>query len=199
MKEQVDKFINEVKDPKYFGRKLKNNPEVEKYVEEYSKTYNTKSVNESLYNIHNNTTPYKCSCGNDSVFNTFNKGYNKFCGNSCPDKVKHAQDRLAEHWKDPANVDAMLQKKEKTVMEKYGVSHTMKDKTINDRRKATNVEKYGESCPLKADVVKDKIKNTCIEKYGVDTGFKLDSIQKKAKETMMRNNRERQVNSTDMH
>ena len=96
-------------------------------------------------------------------------------------------------------------KQKKTMMERYGVEHSLQSKQIyekfentleerygsrklrvafDSKIKATNREKYGHDSHLKDDNIRQKIEQTNKEKYGGPSPFHNDNIQKKAKDTV---------------
>lgn len=75
------------------------------------------------------------------------------------------------------------QRLQKAMMEKYGVDHPSKLKSIRDKRKQTMLDKYGVTHNFQMDEVKKKIKQTNIEKYGVDHALKKPEILEKQYKT----------------
>jgi len=75
------------------------------------------------------------------------------------------------------------QRLQKAMMEKYGVDHASKVKSIRDKRKQTMLDKYGVTHNFQMDEVKKKIKQTNIEKYGVDHALKKPEILEKQYKT----------------
>ena len=57
-------------------------------------------------------------------------------------------------------------KKEKTALEKYGVTSFSQTEEFKEKNVKTCIEKYGFSNPNKLKKIREKIKETCLEKYG---------------------------------
>ena len=89
-----------------------------------------------------------------------------------------------------------------TNLKKYGVEHSLQNKTIANKMKQTklqrygnenyiniekiketNLKKYGAACSLASRKVKEKIKQTNLEKYGVENVFQSEIIKDKIKQT----------------
>lgn len=102
-------------------------------------------------------------------------------------------------------------KRQKTCIEKYGVSCVFESELIKDKIKSTNLEKYGVENPsqsveikqkkietslknygvehpLQSEIVKNQIKETNLEKYGVDSPMKILEISQKSVATRIINN-----------
>ena len=57
-------------------------------------------------------------------------------------------------------------KKEKTTLEKYGVTSFSQTEEFKEKNVKTCIERYGVSNPNKLKEIREKIKETCLEKYG---------------------------------
>lgn len=66
-------------------------------------------------------------------------------------------------------------------MNKYGVEHPTKSKTVKEKQKQTNLKKYGSTSCLQNKEVNKKSKETMIKKYGTEYFTKSD----KYKETLL--------------
>ena len=69
------------------------------------------------------------------------------------------------------------EKIKKTIQKKYGVDNVSQNNTIKEKKINTFKNKYGVSWGLSSDIVKEKSKCTIIEKYGVDNISKLENIK----------------------
>ncbi len=87
--------------------------------------------------------------------------------------------------KNPMHSDDIKNKLKATNLEKYGVEFGLKSKIIQDKVKATNLEKYGVEMPLQSKIIQDKIKETCIKNFGVDNCFKMEEFKQKAKKSLI--------------
>ena len=172
--------------PKSFARYLVNRPHLSAYLnDEYPDASN---VGEQFYLFANNTQIPVCANGKNRVFNSFTKGYFLYCSDSrtCGCRSSGQSKRLAEFWANNPDIKKqMLETKEATCLEKYGVKNHMQNadvvKTIGDNFE----EKYGTRSNTCRSEVREKIKATNIERYGVEMPFMSDEIRKKAKDTFV--------------
>lgn len=78
----------------------------------------------------------------------------------------------------------ILEKKQKTSLEKYGFTHVMKNPATRELLKQQCMDKWGVDNPSKAQLVKDRIRNKFQELYGVDNVSKdpavIEQIRQKA-------------------
>jgi hypothetical protein len=182
-KEQVLDIIKNY-NPKSYSAMIKNRPDLFEYVNHHATAIGARSIPETLYCIYHDSTPVFCTCGNPALFNTFVKGYRKFCGTKC----KTNSQALSDFWKNnPSALKEMLAKKEKTLLKKYGTDNVLKSKEIKDKIKLTNLKKYGVEYPIKSDVVKNKIKQTNQKRYGVDYPLQSLEIQEKTNDSFSKN------------
>ena len=107
-----------------------------------------------------------CVCGKRCKFISLNAGYKKHCSVKCS-----------------VNDKAVIEKKEKTTLKKYGVKNCFQSESIKDKIKKVNLEKYGVEHASCSDIVKDKVKKTCLERYGVDSALKNKEVREKIKKT----------------
>lgn len=120
-----------------------------------------------------------CLCGKHTKFVNIREGYKKYCSNKCS-------------WSD----DNFIEKRKRTLIEKYGVDNVFKSDEIKKKIKDVCLEKYGVEHGMKSDVNKqkmlntrekkygsksyhniEKMKKTCLEKYGVDNVLKSDKFR----------------------
>lgn len=120
----------------------------------------------------------KCFCGkNDSKYHGYDKGFIKYCSNTCRysdktifDKIK--QTNLNKYGHISSFSSEKVRKKHSiNLIKKYGsgVDHVSKISGVKEKIKSTNYKKYGVYVSSKNDDVKTKLKNTkkdiLIEKY----------------------------------
>lgn len=82
----------------------------------------------------------------------------------------------------PIQNPEVWEKKEKTTLEKYGVTNICFLPEAIAKRKQTNLAKYGTETPSSTDIIKEKVAKTNLERYGVTSPMKsprLRSIQAK--------------------
>lgn len=78
--------------------------------------------------------------------------------------------------KDKKNIASL---REKTCLEKYGVSNPSKSKVIRDKTRKTNLDKYGAEYNLCSKDFKEKSKQTCLNKYGVEFANQAQEVKDK--------------------
>lgn len=151
------------------------------------------SIGERIYCIDNNIKePILCYCGNPVKYINYSKGYSKRCSKKCA-------------YSDPK----VIEKRENTCIEKYGVTNFTKTELYLEKTKQTNLKKYGkefylqsEECRLKSEetslqkygfkhhmmspIFMENFKNKIIKKFGVDNISKLDAIKSKKADTFQK-------------
>lgn len=75
-----------------------------------------------------------------------------------------------------------MKRAEETAIKKYGVTHTSKLKTTQDKKAKTCIDIYG-GVGMGADEIKKKIKATNLEKYGHECAAKNEKVKGKIKLT----------------
>lgn len=68
------------------------------------------------------------------------------------------------------------EKKNNTMLERYGHEHALQCDQFRDKKKLTWIENYGVDHPAKSKVVKDKFNKTMIGKYGVKNALENEKI-----------------------
>ena len=98
-------------------------------------------------------------CGKQTKFTSLSGGYKEYCSVKCAKR---------HQFKDPEYLQAMLDKKKKTNLEKYGVEYPMQCEIGHNNFKQAIIDKYGVESYSQTDEYKEKCKHTCLEKYGAD-------------------------------
>ena len=78
-----------------------------------------------------------------------------------------------------------VEKRENTMMERYGVRSALHSKSMKDKKDATCLKIYGNVVVSKTEGAKNKVKNTNKERYGVEHILQIKEIRDKGKETML--------------
>lgn len=167
---------------------LNKNNHIKKYLEDYlSINKNWETIKHILYKICFDIKLPKClNCGKELSFSKRNASY---CSRKCCNSSK-----------------IFLEKKENSILQKYGVKNvqqldniktktkeTIKNKIecdsnywkiIKEKQKNTLIQKYG-SLKDAYEKRNEKTKETCIKKYGVDSVFKLQDVKNKINETLL--------------
>ena len=82
---------------------------------------------------------------------------------------------------------AILEKKKKTNLQKFGVDHPMQLSDTKNKLKQTNLHRYGYENPFLDSEVQKKIKEVNIQKYGVSNPSKNKDVIKKIREKKLNN------------
>jgi hypothetical protein len=186
MLDKLTKLI-EGSDARQFARLLLNQTEVKTYVDDHTKLWSTENASETIYCLVNDVVPTKCPCGKKALFNSYTKGYRKFCSAKCPNKGSAHSKKMVEVWSDQDRLDSMVATWQNTIQERYGVTNVMDDPQIRARVFATNNERYGADMPFQSEVVRDRAKATLLERIGVETPFESAEIRARAEASFIEN------------
>lgn len=148
---------------------MENYPEDYKAASEYSlgTDFENFPFEQKLYNwINGLKSVPKTECGKPRKFVSLKHGYNMFCGFQCACMKRHNKE-----------------KREKTCLEKYGVSNYAKTGECRLKTVKTNMERYGVKCATKLKSAQDKKKTTCLKKYGKEYAQQSDAVKAKIKRT----------------
>ena len=159
----------------------KTYPTIKLWLEEQTISYSPKSVAESVY-ILLRSPPIICNFNQKPTFESYYKGYGKFCKHGCQcHKDAMVQLRASE---DKAQNTA---KYKQTMLDRYGVDNPSKYKESQQKKIQTNLDKYGETNPAKSQIIKDKIKQTTQDNWGVDSPMQSSELINRYKQTMQEN------------
>ncbi len=130
--------------------------------------YSGYALSEQIYLYYNklNTRPKCIICGNPTKFINYKEGWRRTCCKRCAAK-------------DPA----VLEKKQRTCIEKYGVDNANKNEMIKEKAKQTCIDRYGTENGGWSKKAQAKIKQTNKNKYGVEWVMQNDNIKNKSKQT----------------
>lgn len=81
------------------------------------------------------------------------------------------------------NCKCVASKRQKTMLDRYGVRHALQSKKLLDKAGNTWKEKYGVDKLGKINL--DQKKQTCIERYGAETPLASSKVQKKIKDSVL--------------
>lgn len=82
---------------------------------------------------------------------------------------------------------AAVEKRKKTMLERYGGETTFQSKVLRDKYRNTILDKYGVDNPMKNVDIYDKVKHTNLIKYGVENPMSNKDIAKKSASTRSKN------------
>lgn len=127
------------------------------------KLFTTTSIRRKIcYDTHYR----KCECcGNLFMIRDFGDK-RKCCSRSCTELMKK-------------------QRREATMIERYGVPYALQSEIFQDKLKETNLERYGVEHAAQSEDIKKKTKRFFEAKYGVTTPFKMQDFQEKASKTCL--------------
>jgi len=104
----------------------------------------------------------------------------------CPKYGEWTISQLRTLWKyNTGHPAGTKEKKEATFLKKYGVTHPLKSKIIQEKTKQTFLRNYGVDNPLKSSIVKEKVRKTCLERYGVEHVCQSVEFKKQSRKTCM--------------
>jgi very-short-patch-repair endonuclease/endogenous inhibitor of DNA gyrase (YacG/DUF329 family) len=186
MLDKLTKLI-EGSDARQFARLLLNQIEVKTYVDDHTKLWSTENASETIYCLVNDVVTTKCPCGKKALFNSYTKGYRKFCSAKCPNKGSAHSKKMVEVWSDQDRLDSMVATWQNTIQDRYGVTNVMDDPQIRARVFATNNERYGADMPFQSEAVRDRAKATLLERIGVETPFESAEIRARAEASFIEN------------
>lgn len=74
-------------------------------------------------------------------------------------------------------------KAEQTMKERYGVEHALKSEVFLEKSRQTSLEHYGTEYPMQSLVVREHLKDSMMEKYGVENSIFIEGVHDKMKQT----------------
>ena len=126
------------------------------------------------------------TCGKETEFISFAKGYKNFCSDAC--KKKYLSEKTKEFRASQSEEDKArsLEKYHQTCLQKFGVSSASQNTEIKNKRKQTFLKKYGVENPSQSKEIRDKVKQTNLERYGVKNPSQSKEIQERVKQTVLK-------------
>lgn len=125
----------------------------------------------SAYCVLNNKEPKRClHCGKILPVLSFSKGWKDnqiACSKECLSKLNHL----------------VKERREKTMIERYGVSNASLSPELVEKRKETNIKRFGHETPLSNSLVRDKIKKTNLIRYGTESPLSSEKVKEKIRAT----------------
>lgn len=137
-------------------------------------------------------------CGSFLSVLSCKKGYSSdFCNSSCRFEWMRANPKPKKENK-KLSKEEIRQKIERTMLERYGVTHPSYSPELLEKKRQNNIKKFGVGCHLlrdemkarsasaireKQDSIREKIRDTCMERYGVSHSSKSETVKNKVKQT----------------
>ncbi len=183
MKNELIRVISTI-NLQYQHKQIENlYPELYKWIVDSTKQYTPSSIIESIYIILNGPPSLQCQYSTTSIkkFINFNKGYSKFCSDSCQCIKDFKQRKLGKLSNEQNNI--RLNKRSNTNLKRYGVEYPAQSSIFKEKAKQTCLEKYGVENASALPEIREKAKQTHIERYGVVTLISTDAVQEKIKQT----------------
>ena len=147
------------------------------------------SMSERVYCILNpSKIPNKCINGNMPLFNTFKKGYRKFCGSGkqCECKILDQSDKIKELIKNNPEIITEREKKRKeTCLERYDETHPMKTEEGKKKHFEKYKEKTGYDTPMHNPEVVEKSKKSTLASIGSERPFENKKFRKECTDKAM--------------
>ena len=133
-----------------------------------------------------------CKCGKETKFTGLEFGYQKYCSPKCSNsdctKIEKTKQVNLERYGGTGNqVKELKEKSDRTLIERYGVSHNSKIPEVIEKRKETWIENYGVDNPQKCKEIQEKTKLTNFQKYGGVAPACSKEIKDKIKQTTLKN------------
>ena len=76
-------------------------------------------------------------------------------------------------------------KSKQTMLERYGVEHSLQSAQVREKVKKTNLERYGVENVTQSPIIQEKTRKTNLERYGVERPSQSKKVQEKMEKTMM--------------
>lgn len=137
---------------------------------------------ETIYRIVNKIE-YKPKCLYCGKTLQFNKKYHfmSYCSQVCVQNslsVKEKKRYTYALHSEVQNKD-IVDRRKKTMLDRYGKEHASQVKQFMDKAKQTNIEKLGCEFTAQSDICKQKMKQTCLQRYGVTHNFLIPEVHDK--------------------
>jgi hypothetical protein len=139
---------------------FKNNlPFFYEKIENFTKVNNLgilEKFSAKIWHFHNDVKDIpKCEfcLENNKRFTGFEIGYDKFCSKKCAAK---------------SSTKSANETRRVRTLEKWGVEHTSKLRSVKEKQKQTNLQKYGFVSPSLNPIVEDRRKKTMLKNWGVE-------------------------------
>lgn len=189
MKKRIETIVNTVMNPKGFARSIIKDASLYRDLGIFMEHHGISNINEAVFCVVHDSIPPLCPCGKKALFNSYTKGYRKFCSANCPHKGITHSSRMNEYWQENGDLKkaSMVNAVKTTMIERYGKDNAMHVPEIVDSIKKTNIERYGTEFPLQSKCIQEKIKSTIFASHGVEYPFQSAEIRAKGEETFFKN------------
>lgn len=171
--------------PHALARTVKSNTVLWDTILRETKIYTDISDSERMYIWYYDVNPL-CQRGNHRKYNTFVLGYRNSCNiNSnceCLHESRSKASSAMHASRTPEQIAAMVEKQQKTMIEKYGVLNPMHDPDIVAKLKQTNIERYGSESAFSNASIQLKCQSTLTKKYGVPYAGMIEESHAKRRE-----------------
>jgi hypothetical protein len=149
---------------------VNNYPEIHEIIVNYTINLNL-PFKQRIWHFLNKEKDYiACkACGNRVTFNkNWLQGYKLYCSSKCTQSNEETK-----------------KKREKTLLEKYGVDNIAKLDETKKKQEETNYRLYGTKSTFQNEKVREKWRNSIKDKWGVDHYFKTDEFKLQAQLTSL--------------
>lgn len=110
----------------------------------------------------------------------------KTCSNKCNNLLREKTNLERFGVSNPFKSEEKKEKIRQTNLKKYGTTHRLKNKDEVNKQKKNNLLKYGTETPFQLDEVKEKIRQTNISKYRVPYYSQTEEYKNNVKQTSIR-------------
>ena len=186
---QYFKGCSKIGIPKALPKFLRNNPEVESYLNKLlTENPNWENTRNIVYGICFDEQLKHCkNCGKEMKYSQGIK--HDYCSYKC----RSSSNEVRENYKqtcierfgceNPAQSEKIKNKVKQTCLEKYGCENPFQNENIKNKIKQTNLERYSCENPLQNKKIREKVKQTNLEKYSCENPFQNKEIREKYKQT----------------
>jgi hypothetical protein len=104
----------------------------------------------------------------------------KYTREELNNKIKETHNSFSEDKK-----TEILEKRKESMVERYGVEHSLQSEDIKNKTMKNNSNKYGHENPFQVQKFKEKANDSMIEKYGVKHSFEREEVREKSRNTCL--------------
>jgi len=141
-----------------------------------------------LMNYKDYLNPICLKCGSNILFETFQKGYRKYCSRECANSSELRIENTKKSNLIKYGVEHILQVKKirdigiNTIKEKYGVDSHNQVEEVKQKKRDRKKERYGDENYNN----RPKSKITCLEVYGFEIASQSPKVKLKARKSQLK-------------
>ena len=150
------------------------------------------SVRFAWHIVHDTWTIPNCTvCSKPTKWLDARRRYGLTCSKSCsnidPCRTQKREQTLLEKYgvTNPSQSKEVKAKKRATTLKNHGVEYPAQSKEIRAKQQATTIKSHGVAFAMQSEKLREKQQNTMIDRYGVANAAHSQSLQDKKKETCL--------------